>query len=300
MLLPAEFQPHLALRPYVKCYWTITGSAPVDGSEGTHGRPVQFLPDSSLKLSFNLVSPVGFSLHNGRKLNAFRGAVCGALTHNYWVRMAGRVDSIGVQFLPGGAYPFIPFAVDSLTNAVYDLDQVWGIAGRRFTETLHRPGLDTAGRLELLEAELLKRLARFKKCDAVFEYAVGIIAANKGWVSLGALCRQLALSRRQLERKFYQKCGMTPKRLCRILRFRHLFEHICAHPAATWADAALCCGYYDQAHLIRDFNFFTGMSPGAFVREVIRRNRLINWGYDMDALARFGLRGPDQKSPYER
>ena len=298
MLLPAEFQPHPALRPYVKCYWTISGSSQDDVSVGGNGRHLQFLPDSSLKLSFNLASPVSFRLLNGQELEAFHGAVCGALTQNYWVHMAGVVDRLGVQFHPGGAYPFIPFAADSLTNAICDLDQVWGIAGRRLTEALQRSGPDTVGRLELLEGELLKRLARFKNRDTVYEHAVGIISANKGRVSLGALCRQLSLSRRQLERKFDQKCGLSPKRMCRILRFRHLFEHICAHPAATWVDTALCCGYYDQAHLIRDFNYFTGMSPATFVREIIRRDRLINWGYDMDALARFGLGvSDDRKAP---
>lgn len=288
MLLPAEFQPHAMLRPYVKCYWTITGRGETAGADGQAVPPKQFLSDCGLKLSFNLASPALFLLHDGRKLRTSHGAVCGALTSNYWVHLDGEVNSMGVQFHPGGAYPFMALPMDSLTDAVYDLDQVWGASGRRLTAAIHRPGLNTLQRLELLEAFLLRRLVRFHKRDAAFEYAVRVLSAHQGRVSLSALCRQLGVSQRQLERKFHHKSGMTPKRLCSVLRFRRLFEHISSHPNATWADTALCCGYYDQAHLIRDFNLFTGMSPARFIREIVQQDRLINWGYDMDALARFG------------
>jgi AraC-like DNA-binding protein len=38
--------------------------------------------------------------------------------------------------------------------------------------------------------------------------------------------------------------------------------------AIPWADLATDCGYFDQAHLIKDFREFAGMTPNAFVRRM--------------------------------
>ena len=57
---------------------------------------------------------------------------------------------------------------------------------------------------------------------------------------------------------------MTPKLLARILRFQHAIGLIGS--GSGWAEVAATCGYYDQAHLIRDFNQFAGAAPGEFAR----------------------------------
>ena len=81
-------------------------------------------------------------------------------------------------------------------------------------------------------------------------------------------CRTLAdeigCSRRYLVAGFREHVGVTPKLLARILRFQRAVGMM--EEPLSWAEISLACGYYDQAHLIRDFKQFTGSAPGEFAR----------------------------------
>jgi transcriptional regulator GlxA family with amidase domain len=94
--------------------------------------------------------------------------------------------------------------------------------------------------------------------------ALHTLEANQGRVSIEDLATGTRLSSRQLEPKFRERVGISPKKLCRNIRFKNVFKHLTDFPAENWASVALACGYYDQAHMIRDFRHFTGVSPTVY------------------------------------
>jgi AraC-like DNA-binding protein len=65
-----------------------------------------------------------------------------------------------------------------------------------------------------------------------------------------------------MERRFREAVGVSPKTLARIVRFQEVLRRSPAESAS--ADVALDCGYYDQAHLLRDFRDFAGVVPTLF------------------------------------
>ena len=79
-------------------------------------------------------------------------------------------------------------------------------------------------------------------------------------VSVDQLANEAGVSSRQLERRFLREVGVGPKLLGRIIRFQQVFRAV-EHRNAAWAEVAVECGYYDQAHLIRDFNQFAQQTP---------------------------------------
>jgi transcriptional regulator GlxA family with amidase domain len=81
-----------------------------------------------------------------------------------------------------------------------------------------------------------------------------------GQVSVSALADSAGVSNRQLERRFIHDVGIGPKLLCRILRFQEIFRAV-DRADPRWAVVAADCGYYDQAHLIRDFQQFARQTP---------------------------------------
>ena len=71
----------------------------------------------------------------------------------------------------------------------------------------------------------------------------------------------LGVSHGHLDRQFTEQVGLSPRTLSRILRMRHLLDHIDVHRTLAWTDMAADLGWFDQAHLIRDFLRHTGVTP---------------------------------------
>jgi AraC-like DNA-binding protein len=59
--------------------------------------------------------------------------------------------------------------------------------------------------------------------------------------------------------------GLAPKVFCRVRRFQRVLRMLHKTTQVDWADVALECGYYDQAHFIHDFQSFCGLTPSAYL-----------------------------------
>jgi AraC-like DNA-binding protein len=78
------------------------------------------------------------------------------------------------------------------------------------------------------------------------------------------LSRAAGISTRRLARLFSIEVGLTPKLYARVQRFSRVVESIYNSSAVDWSDLAVRCGYFDQAHFIRDFKAFSGLTPGDY------------------------------------
>jgi methylphosphotriester-DNA--protein-cysteine methyltransferase len=75
----------------------------------------------------------------------------------------------------------------------------------------------------------------------------------------------VGVSHGYLDRQFSEQVGLSPRTLARILRMRRLLEVIDVYGSVEWADKAAELGWFDQAHLIRDFKRHTGVTPSQYV-----------------------------------
>ena len=95
------------------------------------------------------------------------------------------------------------------------------------------------------------------------------LVGSHGGVAIGALARELGWSRRHFGERFRDHVGLAPKPAARVLRFRRVLDLLGQGDAPRLADIALDSGYYDQAHLNRDFRAFTGGSPREYLRRLL-------------------------------
>lgn len=88
--------------------------------------------------------------------------------------------------------------------------------------------------------------------------AVRKIINSNGLIDMEVLASEVNMSWSSLERHFKKRVGVSPKMYARFKRFHHALELLNVPQAASWTDIAHRCGYYDQAHFIREFR----PSPG--------------------------------------
>jgi AraC-like DNA-binding protein len=88
------------------------------------------------------------------------------------------------------------------------------------------------------------------------------LVSTHGTITISALASEVGWSERHLASRFRTEIGLSPKAAARVIRFQRARRLIGRRPGA---DVAAECGYFDQAHLVRDFVAFSGLSPTAWL-----------------------------------
>jgi transcriptional regulator GlxA family with amidase domain len=95
--------------------------------------------------------------------------------------------------------------------------------------------------------------------DLLIQTACKELDKSIGNYPIATLAKTLGLSERSLERRFQIHIGTTPKKYARIVRLRStIFQR---EKFSSWAEVAYVAGYYDQSHMINDFQELYGLSP---------------------------------------
>jgi AraC-like DNA-binding protein len=239
--------PHPALRGHVLRYCGYTEPEPVARREvATPAVTVIFSFGSALEV-------------DGERFGSFVAGVDAGFSDT---RHDGAQEGLEVKLAPWAVLPLLGVPAGELTGRVVALDDVLG-------ETLTARLADAPGwgeRFALLDAALAARLERASAVPADVLVAWRRLATTHGAVPIATLAGELGWSRRHFGERFRAHVGMAPKPAARILRFRRALALLERDDGARMGDIALDCGYYDQAHLNRDFRAFAGSAPGDHLR----------------------------------
>ena len=172
----------------------------------------------------------------------------------------GVSDGLQLNLTPFGAYRIFGVPMWELARRAVPLDEVLGGEGAELAERL-----DGAARWEqrfaVLEAWLARRLDGGRRPSPHLEWAWRRIVETEGRIVVERLAGELGCSRRHLAAGFREQVGLPPKAVARVLRFRRALRLLDAAGGLPLGQIAPDCGYYDQAHLNRDFRRLAGATP---------------------------------------
>jgi AraC-like DNA-binding protein len=222
---------------------------------------------ATLIVSFGPAIDVGFP-ELGVREQRFDSFVAGLHDTYATTASSGSQHGMQVNLTPLGAFRLLGQPMSELTNRVVGLEDALGRPGAELAELLYDAG-DWATRFALLDAILAARLVEAPRCSADVVWAWRRLVETDGRVPIGRLASELGRSHRHLTIRFREQVGLPPKTLARVLRFHRVVALAGAADRPGWADAAYDCGYYDQAHLNRDFREFAGTTPTGFLARLL-------------------------------
>ncbi|WSW32190.1 AraC family transcriptional regulator [Streptomyces canus] len=175
----------------------------------------------------------------------------------------GGQEAIRVEFTPLGAYRLFCLPMSELTNLAVGIRDVLGPEAGVLVERMAATS-DWAARFDLLDAALLARLEYGPQPTPEVGRAWQLLAGSAGAIPIARIAAEVGWSQGYLTRRFTQQVGLTPKASARVLRFRHAVA-LLGRGATSLTEISTACGFYDQAHLNREFRAIAGTTPGRMV-----------------------------------
>src|SRR5689334_22352319 len=122
-MIQSWYKPGPPLNQFIVCFWLYQGCPQV-----AHGKE-RLMPDGSLALVISLRDERLriYDRERHHQYQSFRGAlVAGAHSEYSIVDTSAQGDILGIQFQPGGAFPFFKLPIDELHNLHVSLEDLWG------------------------------------------------------------------------------------------------------------------------------------------------------------------------------
>jgi AraC-like DNA-binding protein len=265
-MLFRSYKPRAPLGEFVEDIWLYRNYV------GEHARE-RILPSGTFEIVFNLQEDELRIYGPGPQdpCRRYAGAVVsGPYGGSFMSDAAEETSIIGVHFKPGGAFPLLGFPASEFANTHVDLRAVWGPSAVELRErlcALSRP----KQKILLLERALLTRLVDRPVRHGAVGHALDLLTRTGGQAMVRQVASALDLSQRRLIEVFNNEVGLRPKQFGRVQRFQCVLAQTRNAAKGDWAQLAADCGYFDQAHLIRDFVEFSGVTPADYQR---RQRRL--------------------------
>lgn len=260
------FQPHPDLASFIKCYWIMESPKEENPQKQT------IVPDGCMEMIFHYGDLYKQYMENGESVVQPRSCVFGQLTQLLEIEPTGITGIFSVRFHHEGFLPFATMPIKEMDNKAIPLEKLFGSDGTALEKNILETE-STEEKINIVEAFLLNRL-NTETFDKIVQSTVETILTANGQMSVMELSKHININRRQLERKFSSAIGLSPKQLSKTIRLQSVLKLLLNKEFTSLTTLAHDADYYDQAHFIKDFKEFTGLTPKEFYGENLKMSSL--------------------------
>ncbi|WP_442588409.1 AraC family transcriptional regulator [Pedobacter sp. AW31-3R] len=238
-----EFLPHPGLQNFIYCYWQLKTTAPLEQQFN-----YQVVADGCIDIFFELDHPSeNFVMGFCKKYTEFP--------------LDNTFNYVGLRFLPSMFPSLFQIDASTLSNRSEQLHAVIPETAAFITDNFG-PGMNISQITALLDTYFLQVLSTAKNSTDVRLYtAISLILKNYGVLNVEKDL-DTGISSRQLRRLFEFYIGDTPKTFSKIVRFQNILRAKPSAQSLQQNKLFFDAGYYDQAHFIKEFKNFYGVTPG--------------------------------------
>lgn len=260
----------IRLKPWVKFIWYLETKSNILLNN-------KLLPTDSIDIIVNLSDVMEYKIEN-QNYNASNIHFNGIRDKHGFVIQRGNIRVMGISFYPFGLYPFLKIPISEFKGQIVDLKQV----SEAFVGKLEGT-LNLVSSIEDIALHLEKILVSVLDEDLIANKMVNLLNLfiyNNQYSTINLFCDDMNINIKTLERACLKYTGYTPKTLRKICRFKMVSNQLIYNSKNNdFFDLIYENEYYDQAHFIKEFKQFSGVSPIKFIKEskTIKENTKYNY-----------------------
>ena len=245
------FEPHIKLQKWIKSYWI------VDYKKVTIGKTQEkiIIPYDNVCLLFTINTS---NSNNLRKSGIY---VCPPSMNRQILNFDDNLYYIDISLYPGVFYKLFGISVSQLEDRIYEISELSLNFDLSILEILYNLKDNINSTVTYLNNYFFKIFNNFDEDS----FLMNIFQLTKNY-NLDTFYQQNRLSIRQVQRRVKEFTGITPKDIQRINRFYKTLSSIKMNEGILdYGNIVVENNFYDQSYFIKEFKFFTGMTPKLFL-----------------------------------
>ncbi len=244
-----EFTPSVPLQKYIAAFWS--------SKQGRVSTTSTIVPDGCVDIIFQqTLQPTHGPTHSMR--------IAGMQTKFRVVQPPPFTNTFGIRFNAGQLGSICNVPISEIKNTSAEATNCISHINTEFVEQLFHKK-KPVDQVKIIETHLLRYLdPTLIPNNQLIHSVCNTIKKGAPNINIHALAQAHHISLRQLERKFKASIGISMKEFHGVERFKNTVKSIKANPNMSLLHIAYDNGFYDHAHLSKEFLKMTGNNPSQF------------------------------------